>query len=154
MVDSATLPASLQATLPLPLVTTFDGPALTSDGGLPWLLAADRALDLCATVARHLPERRAANRTHSLETLMRQRVFQIACGYEDQNDADLLRHDPLLKLVCGKLPTTDPPLAGQPTLSRLDNLPRLRDCYRLAVAFGKLYLQERDAGGPAYVAAL
>jgi len=147
MSDCATLPASFQAVLPLPLVAAFDAPALTADGGLPWLLAADRALDLCATVARHLPERRAANRTYTLETLVRQRVFQIACGYEDQNAADLLRHDPLLKLVCGQLPTTDPPLASQPTLSRLDNLPSLRDCYHLAVAFGQLYLREREGAG-------
>ena len=43
---------------------------------------------------------------HTLETLVRQRVFQIACGYEDQDDADTLRTDPLLKLVCGRLPET------------------------------------------------
>ena len=41
---------------------------------------------------------------HPLEQLVRQRVFQIACGYEDQNDADTLRTDPLLKLICGRLP--------------------------------------------------
>lgn len=79
---------------------------------------------------------------------MRQRVFQIARGYEDQNDANLLRHDPLLKLVCGRLPVTGPPLASQATLSRLDNLPALRDCYRMAVALGQVYLHQRERGGP------
>ncbi len=147
MLDSATPAVRFQAALPLPLTATFDAPALTSDGGLPWLAAADRALDLCATLARHLPDGRAANTRHSLADLVRQRVFQIACGYEDQNDADLLRHDPLLKLVCGRLPVTGAPLASQPTLSRLDNLPGLRDCYRMAAALGQVYLRERERGG-------
>lgn len=148
MPDSATAAVRFQAALPLPLTATFDAPALTSDGGLPWLAAADRALDLCASLARHLPNRRAANTRHALVDLVRQRVFQIACGYEDQNDADLLRHDPLLKLVCGRLPVTAPPLASQSTLSRLDNLPLLRDCYRMATALGQVYLHQRERGGP------
>ena len=148
MLDSATVSMPFQTGLPLPLVATFDAPALTSDGGLLWLAAADRALDLCATLARDLPEQRAANRRHSLLNLLRQRVFQIACGYEDQNDADTLRHDPLLKLVCGRLPVTDSPLASQASLSRLDNLPSRRDCYRMAVALGELYLRRRGEEGP------
>ena len=57
-------------------------------------------------------------------TLLRQRVFQIACGYEDQDDADSLRHDPLFRLVCGQLPETGRALASQPTLSRLENMVR------------------------------
>ena len=48
-------------------------------------------------------------------------MFQIACGYEDQNDADQLRSDPLLKLVCGRLPESGADLGSQPTLSRLEN---------------------------------
>lgn len=147
MTDSATAAIRFQAGLPLPLVARFDAPALTSDGGLPWLAAADRSLGLCATFARFLPDRRAANTRHSLHDLVRQRVFQIACGYEDQNDADTLRDDPLLKLVCGRLPVTGPPLASQPTLSRLDNLPSRRDCYRMAVALGRIYLHERERAG-------
>jgi hypothetical protein len=75
--------------------------------------------------------------------LVRQRVFQIACGYEDQNDADTLRSDPLLKLVCGRLPD-EADLASQPTLSRLENAVDYKACYRLAVALVQLYLQERE----------
>ena len=74
---------------------------------------------------------------HALETLVRQRVFQIACGYEDQDDADTLRSDPLLKLVCGRLPETGADLASQPTLSRLENAVSATTCYRLAVAVGE-----------------
>ncbi len=70
-----------------------------------------------------------------------------ACGYEDQNDADTLRHDPLLKLVCGRLPESGTDLASQPTFSRLENAVSARDCYRIAVAMGEVYLRERAKDG-------
>jgi hypothetical protein len=129
-----------------PLTASFDGPQLTSDGGLCWLSEADTALSLCATLAQHVPEWRRGSVRHSLETLVRQRVFQIACGYEDQDDADTLRSDPLLKLVCGRLPD-EADLASQPTLSRLENAVDAKACYRLAQVLLQLYLQERERDG-------
>jgi hypothetical protein len=131
---------------PLPLEARFDGGRLTSDGGLPWVSEAEGVLGLCGALAAVLPEwrRRAASVQHSLAALVRQRVFQIACGYEDQNDADTLRTDPLLKLVCGRLPETGPDLASQPTFSRLENAVRATSCYRLALALGQVYLTERE----------
>jgi len=138
------------ATAPLPLDAAFDGGRLTSDGGLPWLAEADRALDLCAAFAGCLPEWRRRPGQHSLATLVRQRVFQIACGYADQDDADTLRHDPLLKLVCGRRPDGDPALASQPTFSRLENAVTRQACYRLAATLVERYLRERGrAGRPA-----
>jgi len=128
------------------LDVSFDGPQLTSDGGLCWLSEADTALGLCAALAAHIPEWRRGSVHHSLEALVRQRVFQIACGYEDQDDADTLRSDPLLKLVCGRLPE-GPDLASQPTLSRLENAVDAKACYRLALALLRLYLQERGRDG-------
>jgi hypothetical protein len=131
----------------LPLAAAFDGGRLTSDGGLPWLAEADTALGLCTALAAGIPEWRRGPVRHSLETLVRQRVFQIACGYADQDDADTLRRDPLLKLVCGRLPETDADLASQPTLSRLENAVDRRACLRLAYALLALYLQERERDG-------
>jgi Transposase DDE domain group 1 len=128
------------------LHTRFDGPQLTSDGGLCWLSEVDTALGLCTALAACIPDWRSGSVRHSLETLVRQRVFQIACGYEDQNDADTLRTDPLLKLVCGRLPD-EADLASQPTVSRLENAVDRRACYRLAVALVQLYLQEREHDG-------
>jgi hypothetical protein len=64
------------------------------DGGLPWLAEAERTLGICAAFARLIPEWRRRLPRHSLATLIRQRFFQIACGYEDQNDADTLRSHP------------------------------------------------------------
>jgi hypothetical protein len=136
---------------PAPLQASFDGPQLTSDGGLCWLAEADTALGLCAALAQHIPEWRHGPVRHALDTLVRQRVFQIACGYEDQNDAATLRSDPLLKLVCGRLPDAAD-LASQPTLSRLENAVDAKACYRLAVALVQLYLREREREGiPAHI---
>jgi hypothetical protein len=144
--DSATPPVTF-ATTPLPLTAAFDGGRLTSDGGLPWLAEADATLGLCAAFADDLPEWRRGAVCHSREALVRQRVFQIACGYADQDDADTLRHDPVLKLVCGRSPVGDPALASQPTFSRLENAVTRQACYRLAVALVELYLRERGRGG-------
>jgi hypothetical protein len=58
---------------------------------------------------------------HSRETLVRQRVYQIVCGYDGQDDEDRLPTDPWLKLVCGRGPEPAADLASQPTLSRLEN---------------------------------
>ncbi len=145
--DCATPRVTFATPTPVPLEATFDGGRLTSDGGLPWLAEAEAALGLCAAFAACVPEWRRGKVRHSLETLVRQRVFQIACGYEDQDDADTLRTDPLLKLACGRLPETGADLASQPTLSRLENAVDRPTCYRLAVALVETYLRERERDG-------
>jgi hypothetical protein len=132
----------------VPLVARFDAGRLTSDGGLPWLDVAERALGVCAALAACIPEWRRGPVRHALDTLVRQRVFQIACGYADQNDADTLRHDPLLKLVCGRLPDSGADLASQPTFSRLENAVERRTIEALAEALVTVYLRARGQHGP------
>jgi len=145
--DCATQKTRFETT-PLALEAAFDGGKLTSDGGLVWLAKADEELGVCEEIASHVPEwRKGPSLRHSLVRLVRQRVLQIACGYEDQNDSDTLRSDPLLKLICGSLPETDGNLASQPTISRLENAPDARSCLRIAEALGELYLRERSKGG-------
>jgi hypothetical protein len=143
-------------TSPLPsalssLAVGFDAGQLTSDGGLVWLAQADDRLGLSAAFAAQIRDWRRGAVRHPLALLLRQRLLQIACGYEDQDDADSLRRDPLLKLVCGRHPhQPSADLASQPTLSRLENAVDRRACYRLAHALLAIYLQERErvAGGP------
>jgi hypothetical protein len=147
MVQSATGPLSFAVPAARPLTVDFAGGRLTSDGGLAWLAEADAALNLCAALAAVIPDWRRRRGRHDLTTLLTQRIYQIACGYEDQNDADALRTDPLLKLVCGRLPETDPDLASQPTFSRLETSISATTCYRLAQALGQVYLQERERDG-------
>jgi hypothetical protein len=145
--DSATTPMFFKTPTPLALQAAFDGGRITSDGGLCWLAEVDRDLGLCEAVARHVPEWRGPSVRHSLLTLVRQRVYQVACGYEDQNDSDTLRSDPLLKLVLGSLPETGADLASQPTISRLENTPDAKACLRIARELGELYIRERGKEG-------
>jgi hypothetical protein len=123
--------------------TRFDLDDLTSDGGLLWLAEADDELGLCAGLARGVAEWRRGPVRHPLPALVRQRVFQIACGYADQNDATTLRHDPLLQLSCEQTG----PLASQPTLSRLDNAADAESCAALADILLGCYLAQREARG-------
>src|SRR3954462_9250047 len=132
---------------PLPLEVDFLGGRLTSDGGLAWIAEADVALGLTAALAAVIPDWRTRRSRHDLSTLITQRIYQIACGDEDQDDADALRTDPLLKHVCGRLPESGANLASQPTFSRLENAIGPRTCYRLAVALGQVYLRERERDG-------
>jgi hypothetical protein len=130
-----------------PLEASFDAGRLTSDGGRAWLREAEDELAVCTALAAEVPEWRRGKPCHTLRALVTQRVFQIACGDEDQNDATTLRRDPLLKLVCGRLPCSGRDLASQPTLSRLENAVNARACYRLAWALGQVYLRARERDG-------
>jgi hypothetical protein len=147
MSDCATTRMRFQTSAPLVLEAAFDGGRITSDGGLCWLAEADEQLGLCEAIARRVPEWRGPSVRHSLLRLVRQRVYQIAYGYEDQNDSDALRSDPLLKLMLGSLPETGVELASQPTISRLENAPDARACVRIARELGELYVRERGKAG-------
>lgn len=144
MDQSATATLAFAPPGPLPLAVDFRGGRLTSDGGWAWVAEADAVLGLTTALAAVVPHWRRRRGRHSALELVRQRIYQLVAGYEDQDDADTLRTDPLLKLVCGRLPETDADLASQPTFSRLENAFSARDCYRLAVALGELYLRERE----------
>ena len=136
----------------LPLRTAFDAGRLTSDGGLVWLSEVDQALGICEALAACVPDWRHGPVLHSLPTLVRQRIFQIACGYADQNDATTLRSDPLLKAVCGRLPESSPDLASQPTLSRLENAVDRHACEAMAEVLVAMYIRERQRrGAPAHL---
>lgn len=131
----------------LALEAAFDGGMLTSDGGMPLLAEIDSELGVCEALAECVPEWRRGQARHSITNLVRQRALQIAGGYEDQNDANLLRSDPLLKLACGSMPEGSEDLASQPTLSRLENAPNRRALRQMAEALLKIYLDRREAYG-------
>jgi Transposase DDE domain group 1 len=106
----------------------FDGGRLSSDGGVMLLSMAER-------LARCIPDRRDPSRiAHTIADMIRARVFAICCGYEDADDLDVLRCDPAFKLACGRLPDSGRDLCSQPTLSRLENAPGLKDVIRLTYA--------------------
>ena len=102
----------------------FDAGLVTSDAGALLLGAADRAIDLVGRFADcFLDHRRPDLIEHTVGTLIGQRVFGIALGYEDLNDHDELRHDPLMAVLAGKLEARREgcaPVAGKSTLNRLE----------------------------------
>lgn len=100
----------------------FDGGELSTDGGVMLVREADRRLGLTSALAACMDDPRDQLLiTHELETMLAQRVYQIACGYEDCNDADDLRFDPAFKTALGRLPESGTDLASQPTLCRFEN---------------------------------
>jgi hypothetical protein len=119
-----------------PVVVTFDAPQTSSDGGALLLRQVDDRLGLSEWMAHLLPDRRDAAKTqHSVQELLRQRIYQIALGYEDCNDATWLRHDPALKTACDRMPFDGGALSSQPTLSRLENSVSMRVVTQMARAF-------------------
>jgi hypothetical protein len=135
MTDTTILPFSFPAVGRKKLTADFDGGRLTSDGGVMLLAMAERRLGIADRLARVFPDRRDPSRiTHTLADMIRARAFAIACGYEDADDLDSLRVDPAFKLACGRLPETGANLCSQPTLSRLENAPSLKDAIRLTYA--------------------
>jgi Transposase DDE domain group 1 len=117
------------------ITAAFDGGRMSSDGGVMLLSLAERRLGVAERLARCVPDRRDPTRiAHTIADMIRARVFAICCGYEDADDLDDLRCDPAFKLACGRLPDTGRDLCSQPTLSRLENAPGLRDVIRLTYA--------------------
>jgi hypothetical protein len=132
MTDDTILPFSFPAVDTKKITAAFDGGRLTSNGGVMLLAMAERRIGLAEKLARVFPDRRDPTRiVHSLADMFRARMFAICCGYEDADDLDHLRSDPAFKLACGRLPDTGRDLCSQPTLSRLENAPGLRDVIRL-----------------------
>ena len=131
--DDTLLPFSLPNICKKKVTAAFDGGQVSSDGGVFILAAADKRLGLIDTLAGLIPDARdLAQITHSMADILRERVFAIACGYPDGNDLDDLRHDPAFKMACGRLPDSGVDLASQPTISRLENAPNLRDLIRMS----------------------
>ena len=104
-----------------PVMATFDQPHASSDGGAVLLKAADHRLGLLTALTATVPDARASARvTHGVSDLIAQRIFAIACGHPDGNDADRLADDPIHKLVLGRDPIEGGRLASQPTISRFE----------------------------------
>src|SRR6266498_6135123 len=106
------------------VIAAFDAGAITSDAGALLLGATDRAIGMMGRFAACFhDERRPELIEHEVVTLVGQRVFGIALGYEDLNDHDELRHDPLMAVLAGKLEARREecaPVAGKSTLNRLE----------------------------------
>jgi hypothetical protein len=140
MSDDTVPPFGFPAVRRKKVVAAFDGGRISSDGGVMLLGAAERRIGIAATLASLIADRRnPALVTHSVADILRARMLAIACGYEDADDLDHLRTDPGFKLACGRLPDSGADLCSQPTVSRWENAPTLREVVRLTYAMVDIY---------------
>lgn len=117
------------------LQVAFDGGLQSSDGGVLLLREVDRRLGLATRLARCIPDwRDPESISHAMADMLRFRIFAIADGYEDADDCDALRQDPIFKLAVGRGPETGEALCSQPTMSRLENRVSWRTLVRLLAA--------------------
>jgi hypothetical protein len=117
-----------------PIVARFDAASMSSDGGLLALREVEQRLGIASRLAACISDPRAPERIrHEVDEIIRIRMLMIAAGYEDGNDVDRLRGDPMFKLAMGRLPDDDD-LCSQPTISRLENLPDARALLRMGRA--------------------
>jgi len=122
------------------VTAAFDGGRITSDGGVLLLAAAERGLGIASKLAGLIADpRNPLLVTHSVANILRARMLAIACGYEDADDLDHLRTDPGFKLACGHLPDSGRDLCSQPTMSRWENAPNLREVIRMSYAMIDIY---------------
>jgi Transposase DDE domain group 1 len=114
----------------------FDGGRLSSKAGIVLLKDIDDQLGFTDGLAAVLSDPRDARRVKfTLHDLLKQRVLQMAAGYEDANDANTLRDDPICKLLRDRLPETGAPLASQPTMSRVENRVSRTELSRMALVW-------------------
>lgn len=125
-----------------PLVARFDERHGSSDGGAILLKACDAKLGLTRRLAGCLVDRRQESKVaHPVRDLLRQRLFGIACGYADGNDAARLLNDPIHKLLVDREALTGAMLASQPTLSRFENAARRAELYRMGEALAECVIE-------------
>jgi len=141
MTDCNTTPLRFSSVKSKRIVADFDGGHLTSDAGGLLLREADRKLGLTRKLAACIPDPRNPLLTlHDQHTMLAQRIFGIALGYEDLNDHDTLRDDPLFALMADKQPDPEQPLASPPTLCRLENRIDAQSLFRMSAVFVEAFI--------------
>jgi hypothetical protein len=127
-----------------PMEVEVSSAPLTSDAGLLPVRQFDQAIRLTEQFAAALADRRhPVFVQQSLLSMVRQRIYGVLADYEDQNDHDALRSDPVFKLIADRLPD-GPDLASQPTLSRFENAVSIADLWRLRDVMVDLFIQSFD----------
>ena len=126
----------------------FNGGEVSSDAGLLFLRETESQIGIIERVANAIADHRHPSYVkHQIVQLLSQRVYQIAAGYEDANDCDTLKHDPILKLACEK----DDILASQPTMCRFENAPDRRTLYRIGAALVDAFIASYDKAPKAII---
>jgi hypothetical protein len=140
MDNDTLLPLDLPPVARKSVNVAFDGGQLSSDGGVLLVGAVERELDIAERLAACLCDRRDPVRIdHTVVEMLKTRMFAIAAGYEDADDCDALRIDPIFKMALGRAPETGEALCSQPTMSRLENAPSKIEVARMMAAMVDLF---------------
>jgi len=135
MSEDTPLPFDLPSVARKKVSVGFDGGQLSSDAGVLVLRSIEKKLGLAERLASAIREwRKPELIVHPLDEMLRLRMFAIASGYEDGDDCDWLRHDPVFKMAVGRAPESGAALCSQPTMSRLENAPSRIGIARLMAA--------------------
>jgi hypothetical protein len=128
-----------------PVSVQFDQPDSSSDGGAILLKMLDHQLSLTDRLAKCIRDNRQAGKVvHSCSDLLRQRIYGIASGYPDCNDADALASDPVQKLLLDRDPIDGQDLGSQPTLSRFENSPSSKELFRMGEELADVVIERHS----------
>src|ERR1700757_2035397 len=140
MLEDNLLPFSFPAVQRKKVIAAVAGGRIPSDGGVMLLAEVEKSIGIADRLAPLITDpRNPLLVTHSVADILRARMLAIACGYEDGDDLDHLRTDPGFKLACGRLPDSGSDLCSQPTVSRWENAPNLREVLRMTYAMIDTY---------------
>lgn len=147
MIDSARTQCVLfEGVAPKPVTVRFEDERTSSDGGAILLKAADRRMGMISSMAESFTDRRDSSRVrHEVEEILSQRIFGIACGYEDGNDAARIASDPVMKTLAGRDPFGED-LASQPSISRFECSATRKDLFRMSMSLMKTVVNAQRRG--------
>jgi hypothetical protein len=134
------------------VILNFEGGNMSSDTGALLLLEVESQIGIIRAMTEVIPDGRDARYIkHTLTDLLIQRIAQIGCGYEDANDCNELRNDPIFKMLADRYPEIGEALASQPTMSRFENRISRTTLYRLALVFADVFVASYAAPPPVIV---
>jgi len=124
---------------------SFTGQDISSDGGLLLVKEVERQTGIIKAITSCMvDDRHQGYVQHSFQEIAAQRVYQIIAGYEDANDCNKLRNDTILKMSVGRSPISGNALASQPTMTRFENAPTIKELYNIAYAFAQNFVSSYE----------
>jgi len=157
-VDQKVNQSSQMSLFDLPLIDnkrveiSFSGQEISSDGGLLLVKEVEKQIGIIETITSCLEDNRHQGYVqHSLQEIASQRVYQIIAGYEDANDCNKLRNDTILKMSVGRSPMSGKALASQPTMTRFENGPTIKELYNIAYAFAQHFINSYKTEPPVII---
>ena len=151
-IDNQQTSLNLSSVHEKPIELCYSGEKISSDGGLLLLKEVENQINIVRNFSACINDQRDQRYIdHTIESIVSQRVFQIASGYEDANDCNMLRSDAVIKLCSNQLPETGLDLSSQPTMSRFENSVRRSELYQIAKMFVLDFINSYESEPPVII---